>query len=270
MERLEAVQLTDVTSSERAEKETNQHPALSAVLAELSRDPVRRWAMGLSALCVVFVVSLAATAYFIAPRLIELTRAVNSQVREAESWAQQTAALKTETVALKNEVEALRQYISSASSEDVIFLKIMFMKPKLDEALARKIARAVHQYSELHGKDPNLVLALISVESDFNPKAVSSVGAVGLMQVMPQWKKVLGIQGDLDDVETSVRYGLQILGFYTEMYKDLEMALTAYNRGPGPVDSALMKGRDPKNGYPAQVLKAYQRLKMLSVTFSAH
>src|SRR5262249_30880101 len=116
-----------------------------------------------------------------------------------------------------------------------------------------------------YGRDSNLVLAMIATESAFNPKAVSSAGALGLMQVMPQWKKVLGIDGDLQDVELSIRYGLQILGFYSEMYKDLEMALTAYNRGPGPVDMALMKGHDPKNKYAPRVLTTYERLKRLSV-----
>jgi soluble lytic murein transglycosylase-like protein len=91
------------------------------------------------------------------------------------------------------------------------------------------------------------------------------MGAIGLMQVMPQWEKVLGIQGSLKDPEISIKYGLQVLGFYMEMYKDLEMALTAYNRGPGPVDMALMRGRDPKNQYAPRVLKVYERLKKLSL-----
>ena len=85
------------------------------------------------------------------------------------------------------------------------------------------------------------------------------------MQVMPQWEKVLGIQGSLKDPEVSIKYGMQVLGFYMEMYKDIEMALTAYNRGPGPVDMALMRGKNPKNGYAPQVLKVYERLKSLSI-----
>jgi soluble lytic murein transglycosylase-like protein len=170
-----------------------------------------------------------------------------------------------ETRALKGEARDLRQYLASSTAEDLLLLKILVIKPSIDQALAQKIAHHVHHYSELHGRDPNLVLAIISVESDFNPRAQSSVGAVGLMQVMPQWRKVLGITDDLADPETSVRYGLQVLGFYMEMYKDLETALTAYNRGPGPVDNALMHGRDPKNQYPSRVLAAYERLKRLTV-----
>jgi soluble lytic murein transglycosylase-like protein len=84
--------------------------------------------------------------------------------------------------------------------------------------------------------------------------------------VMPHWKKVLGIQGDLRDVDTSVQYGMQVLGFYQEMYRDIDLALTAYNRGPGPVDNALVKGRDPQNGYAPKVLEVYKRLKTMSAS----
>jgi soluble lytic murein transglycosylase-like protein len=91
------------------------------------------------------------------------------------------------------------------------------------------------------------------------------MGAVGLMQVMPQWAKILGITEPLTDPETSIRFGLQILGFYKAMYKDLETALTAYNRGPGAVDFALMKGQNPHNRYAPRVLKTYEELKTLQV-----
>jgi len=85
------------------------------------------------------------------------------------------------------------------------------------------------------------------------------------MQVMPQWKKVLGVKGDLTDIETSVRVGLQVFGFYRQMYPDIKTALTAYNRGPGAVDHALSQGKDPSNGYAAKVLKTYDRLKAMTL-----
>jgi soluble lytic murein transglycosylase-like protein len=81
---------------------------------------------------------------------------------------------------------------------------------------------------------------------------------------MPQWKRVLGIDEDLEDIETSIKYGLQILGFYREMYKDLDVALTAYNRGPGAVDAALMRGADPKNNYAPTVLERYAYFRALN------
>ena len=110
-----------------------------------------------------------------------------------------------------------------------------------------------------------MVLAIMAIESRFDPNSVSNKGALGLMQVMPQWSKVLGIQDDLKDPKTNIKYGMQILGFYQQMYKDLEMALTAYNRGPGPVDMALMRGKDYRNNYAAKVLKKYKMLKSMEL-----
>ncbi|MBX5480776.1 MAG: transglycosylase SLT domain-containing protein [Myxococcaceae bacterium] len=176
----------------------------------------------------------------------------------------QLTALHAQQDGVEKEVSAVRQLVASHTGEDVIFLKMMVLKPTLDPELARRIARSVHQYCTLYHRDPDLALAIMTVESDFNPKAESPAGAVGLMQVMPHWKKVLGIQGDLRDPEVSIQYGLQVLGFYQEMYKDTELALTAYNRGPGPVDNALVKGRDPRNGYAPRVLQVYERLKKLN------
>ncbi len=165
---------------------------------------------------------------------------------------------------LRDEVLALREALATSASEDVLFLKAIVLKPTIEPDLARTVARLVHKYAVRYNKDPNLVLAIIAVESDFKPNAVSRMGAVGLMQVMPHWKKILGIDADLSDPETSIHYGLQVLGFYEQMYKDPEMVLTAYNRGPGPVDSALMKGSSPENGYAAKVLATYERIRRLN------
>jgi hypothetical protein len=202
----------------------------------------------------------------VAHALHKLSSAVRDHGREASAWSEKTADLRVQTEALTNETSSLRQLIASNATQDVIFLKTMLLKPDIDPTLARLIATHVHRYAELYGRDANLVLAIIAVESRFDPKATSPVGALGLMQVMPQWKKVLGITGDLTDPETSIKSGLQILGFYTEMYKDLGMALTAYNRGPGQVDLALRNGKDPGNGYAPKVLQAYERLKKLTVS----
>lgn len=198
-------------------------------------------------------------------RIDQTNGRLEAQMTQTEAMTQQTNALTAEHQALKSEVEQLRGFLASKSEVDVLFLKILVTKPSIDLGLARTIAQSVHRYSEEYQQDPNLVLAIIAVESDFNPRAVSNKGAQGLMQVMPQWKKILGITEDVHDPAVSVRFGLQILGFYQAMYKDMTMALTAYNRGPGPVDMALMRGQDPMNDYAPRVLKTYNHLKSLSV-----
>jgi soluble lytic murein transglycosylase-like protein len=177
----------------------------------------------------------------------------------------QTRELISQAAALKVEVRDLHQYLASDASEDILYLKIMVTKPDVDREVARMVARYVSRYAALHGQDPDLILAIIAVESRFDPKAISAKGAVGLMQVMPQWKQVLGITEDLRDPETNIKYGLQILGFYQQMYKEREMALTAYNRGPGPVDMALMRGQSPTNSYAPRVLQKYDLLKSMKV-----
>ncbi len=82
---------------------------------------------------------------------------------------------------------------------------------------------------------PQLVLAVIDVESAFDPFAVSSAGAVGLMQVMPFWPNELGLTTkDLIDVELNVRMGTSILAYYLNRERgDYRRALGRYNGSLG-------------------------------------
>jgi cell division protein FtsB len=246
---------------------TTERAAIRSRLVDGS-SPASRYRFVIASLVLQTVLlGLFATAgYALVERIRKVDQDAESQATQSAAVAQKLDTLNTENEALKNEVALLHRSLTSTTSEDVLFLKIMLLKPDVDQTLARNIARDVHQYSLLYGRDPNLVLAIISVESRFDPKAVSPVGAVGLMQVMPHWKKVLGIAGDLNDPETSIKYGLQVLGFYEEMYKDPEVVLTAYNRGPGPVDKALMRGTSPMNNYAPLVLQTYEKLKRLNVS----
>ena len=199
-------------------------------------------------------------------------RALVARIETARSELLQESAVHHADIAklgetnglLTSDVRDLRDLVSSKTDEDILFLKIMIINSDIEPEIAKTIARNVRHYGSFYGQDPDLVLALMAIESNFDPDAVSHKGATGLMQIMPHWKRVLGITGDLKDPETSIKYGLQILGFYKEMYGETEIALTAYNRGPGPVDGALVNGRDFRNGYSDKVLKMYDRLKDLS------
>jgi len=72
------------------------------------------------------------------------------------------------------------------------------------------------------------------VESSFDRFAVSLVGAEGLMQVMPFWRKKLGEPDDnLFNVEVNIRYGCAILRHYLNRYPSLDLALSAYNGSVG-------------------------------------
>ena len=164
---------------------------------------------------------------------------------------------------MQSQVAGLQGILDAGIAEDLIFLKLLVLNPKLATETAREIAAAVSKHSRRYKRDPDLILAIIKVESNFDPAVVSRMGAIGLMQVMPQWIDVLGIECDLREPDCNVAYGLQIMGAYEQLYSDPDIALTAYNRGPGPVDSALMRGKNPDNGYADKVRAVYDRLQEL-------
>ena len=99
----------------------------------------------------------------------------------------------------------------------------------------------VERYAGDFDLDPLLVMAVIKVESDFDPQAISSVGAVGLMQLMPKTARWLSEDLDPTVPEQNIRLGVMYLGYLLEEFGgDLEKALMAYNVGP----NALINGQD--------------------------
>lgn len=104
-----------------------------------------------------------------------------------------------------------------------------------DEAERLRFLRLVHREATRAGLKPDLVLAVIHVESLFDRFALSRAGAQGIMQVMPFWKNELGRPDDnLIDLATNLRYGCAILKYYMDMEKgDLRRALARYNGSLG-------------------------------------
>jgi soluble lytic murein transglycosylase-like protein len=97
------------------------------------------------------------------------------------------------------------------------------------------ILRLVHQYAAMFDLPPELVLAVIDVESNFDRYAISWAGALGLMQVMPFWRNEIGRpDDDLHDIQTNLLYGCRILAYYLEKEKgDRRAALARYNGSRG-------------------------------------
>ena len=112
------------------------------------------------------------------------------------------------------------------------------------------LLRAVHREAIKAELNPDIVLAVIQVESAFNRYAVSRVGAQGLMQVMPFWKKEIGREDDnLTHADTNLSYGCRILQYYIQREKNkggLSMALARYN------------GSYPRTVYTEKVMNAWQ------------
>ena len=86
-----------------------------------------------------------------------------------------------------------------------------------------------------HGVRPELVRAVIQVESGFNPRARSNKGAMGLMQLMPQTAAGLGVDNPWDPVQ-NIQGGVAYLGSLIREFGDEVLALAAYNAGPGAVN----------------------------------
>jgi soluble lytic murein transglycosylase-like protein len=104
-----------------------------------------------------------------------------------------------------------------------------------DPATRRDFLNTVHYESIRAGLDPELVLGLIEVESGFRKYAVSSATAMGFMQIMPFWTKVIGTPDhNLFHLRTNLRYGTTILRHYLDIERgNLFRALGRYNGSLG-------------------------------------
>jgi soluble lytic murein transglycosylase-like protein len=85
-----------------------------------------------------------------------------------------------------------------------------------------------------HGVDADLVHAVIQAESDYDPTCRSSAGALGLMQLMPGTASGLGVRDPLDPAQ-SIEGGVKCLRQQLDKFHDVDLALAAYNAGPGAV-----------------------------------
>ncbi len=112
-----------------------------------------------------------------------------------------------------------------------------------------ELLRLVHREARRAGLQPELVLAVIEVESNFDRFAISEAGALGLMQVMPFWLEELDQpEANLFRPRTNLRIGTTILRYYLEREQgNLRRALARYNGSLG------------ENWYPDRVFRALNR-----------
>ena len=94
----------------------------------------------------------------------------------------------------------------------------------------------IDNQANTQGVDASLIKAIIKNESNFNPKAVSSVGAQGLMQLMPDTAAGLGVHTSFDPAQNIAGGAKDVKGLLEKYHQSVPKALAAYNAGPGAVD----------------------------------
>ena len=154
-------------------------------------------------------------------------------------------------------------------------------RPEIAEAEAWRIAETILEESSKRKLDALLISAVIQVESGFQDSAVSPSGARGLMQIMPETGRALtralrhemGVRAAafkpewLDNPFVNIRLGVYYLHDLKKQFRDLNLALTAYNFGPAEIQNRLENNLELSSEYAGNVLQAYRNLKSTHPSF---
>lgn len=124
------------------------------------------------------------------------------------------------------------------------------------------IENLIEKYAAKNNLDPDFIKAVVKQESGFNPDAKSKCGAMGLMQLMPQTARGLGVV-DAFDPEQNIEGGVKYLkSMLNRFNNDPKLALAAYNAGPGAVQKYgdIPPYRETQN-YVKNIMSSYEALK---------
>ena len=138
---------------------------------------------------------------------------------------------------------------------------------RIEDDTARMISQIVYEESIHHELDYRLILALMKIESNFKHDAVSSMGARGLLQVKPSVAKFIaqdaGIRWNghktLDEPDSNIKIGTYFLSQLLKDFKNIELALKAYNMGPTRVKGLSLNSTQISKGFPNLVMNEYRK-----------
>lgn len=139
----------------------------------------------------------------------------------------------------------------------VLCIAVLLLYPQTVSRVVypRKYSDAVERYSKAYGVPASIIYAVIKTESNFDPCAVSSAGAVGLMQIMPStFAWLMGLMSEMHetsalyDPEINIRYGTYFLRYLYDHYGRYDTAFAAYNAGMGNVSRWLDSAEHSHDG----------------------
>ncbi|NUR19475.1 MAG: transglycosylase SLT domain-containing protein [Gemmatimonadaceae bacterium] len=182
-----------------------------------------------------------------------------SAVGEARAESAFSFGLTSESRRLSNELGEAKGELELTRNQLDRANRIIAFSSKY--GVTADMASSIYDIAMAEGIEPDLGFRLVRLESEFNERAVSPVGAIGLTQVMPATAQYFlkgATREKLHDRDTNLRVGFRYLRTLIREYKgNLKIALLVYNRGPAAVDAALGMGLDPANGYDRIVMKGY-------------
>ncbi|MGL4654003.1 lytic transglycosylase domain-containing protein [Cetobacterium sp.] len=140
-------------------------------------------------------------------------------------------------------------------------IKTYVKKYAKTETTATNIYNSIIEHSNKHDVEPELIAAIIKVESDFRQSTVSRVGATGLMQLMPKTAKLMKVNPH--NINSNIKGGTKYIAWCLEQNKNnLTLALASYNAGIGNVKkyNGIPPFKETQN-YVKKVMKEYRYLK---------
>jgi soluble lytic murein transglycosylase-like protein len=197
---------------------------------------------------------------------------------EPFDWADEATPSSNQEIAAANTEDgspasALLSEKSHPEIVEQILSRFSMRHTALPERERRALVYTILEEARVQNLDPHLVVAVIEVESAGYHLAVSHVGAMGLMQLLPSTGKELAEQMGIEwkgpdtlfDPTINVKLGTAYLRQLADQFGSVSTALAAYNWGPGRINRRLRRGAEVPSRYIEQVMRAVDRNAMATV-----